>query len=549
MRVSGFPSIHLLLLVILVSWASSSLAQDQDHLSFIQCLKLYSSPLFPISTNLYNPEDASYSSVLSASIRNLRFNESYTPKPRLIITATHESHVQAAILCGKSHGLEMRIRSGGHDYEGSSYVSFVPFFVLDLFNFRSIDVNIKEESAWVQSGATVGELYYAIANKSKVHGFPAGMCPTIGVGGHFSGGGFGNMMRKYGLSVDNIIDAKLVDAQGRILERESMGEDLFWAITGGGAASFGVVLAYKIKLVPVPQNVTVFQVEKTGEDNITESVHRWLEIADGFDRDVFFTMILDVANRGVENKNKTIRATFMGFFLGDSERLITLMNETFPELGLLNQDCHQVSWIESVVYWGNFSINNGTSTEVLLNRTPPELYHSKMKSDYLQRSIPKEGLKLIFKKMVELEAPYMFFYPYGGKMSEISPDAKPFPHRAGNIANIMYGTDWTEHGFEAEYYYSGLTRKLYDFMTPFVSKFPRQAYLNFKDFDLGINHHGQNSYLQGKGYGDKYFKENYDRLVEIKSRVDPENYFKNEQSIPLRPLPEEGKLHKGISVI
>ncbi|XP_009603937.1 berberine bridge enzyme-like 8 [Nicotiana tabacum] len=549
MRVSGFPSIHLLLVVILVSLATSSLAQDQDHLSFIQCLKLYSDSLFPISTNLYNPEDASYSSVLSASIRNLRFNESYTPKPHLIITATHESHVQAAILCGKSHGVEMRIRSGGHDHEGSSYVSLVPFFVLDLLNFRSIDMNIDKETAWVQSGATVGELYYAIANKSKVHGFPAGMCPTIGVGGHFSGGGFGNMMRKYGLSVDNIIDAKLVDAQGRILERESMGEDLFWAITGGGAASFGVVLAYKIKLVPVPQNVTVFQVEKTGEDNITESVHRWLEIADGFDRDVFFNMILNVANRGVENKNKTIRATFMGFFLGDSEKLITLMNETFPELELQNQDCHQVSWIESVVYWGNFSINNGTSTAVLLNRTPPELYHSKMKSDYLQRSIPKEGLKLIFKKMVELEAPYMFFYPYGGKMSEISPDEKPFPHRAGNIANIMYGTDWTEHGFEAEYYYSGLTRKLYDFMTPFVSKFPRQAYLNFKDFDLGINHHGKNSYLQGKGYGDKYFKENYDRLVEIKSRVDPENYFKNEQSIPVRPLQEEGKLQKGISVI
>ncbi|XP_060175577.1 berberine bridge enzyme-like 8 [Lycium barbarum] len=540
-------NLHLLVVVFLVSWASSSSAQD--HLSFIQCLKLYSDPLFPISTNLYNPEDASYSSVLRASIRNLRFNESSTPKPRLIITATHESQVQAAILCGKNHGLEMRTRSGGHDYEGSSYVSYVPFFILDLLNFRTIDVNIKEETAWVQAGATLGELYYAIANKSNVHGFPAGMCPTVGVGGHFSGGGFGNMMRKYGLSVDNIIDAKIVDVQGRILGRESMGEDLFWAITGGSAASFGLVLAYKIKLVPVPKNVTVFQVAKTGEDNITESVHRWLEIADGFDRDVFLHMILDVANRGEVNKNKTIRAKYIGFFLGDSQRLISLMNETFPELGLQKQDCQEVSWIESVVYWGNFSINNGTSAEVLLNRTPSELYHSKMKSDYLQRSIPKEGLKLIFKKMVELEAPYMFFFHYGGKMSEISPDAKPFPHRAGNIANIMYGTDWIEYGFEADEYYSGLTRKLYDFMTPFVSKFPRQAYFNFKDFDLGVNHHGEHSYLQGKGYGCKYFKENYDRLVEIKSRVDPDNYFKNEQSIPVRPFPEEGKLKEGVSVI
>ncbi|PHT28741.1 hypothetical protein CQW23_31668 [Capsicum baccatum] len=522
MKVSGFPSIHLLLLLLLVFhvswWVSSSSPQD-DHLSFIQCLKLNSDTHFPISTHLYNPEDASYSSVLEASIRNLRFNESFTPKPRLIIAAAHESHVQAAILCGKKHSLEMRIRSGGHDYEGSSYVSYVPFFILDLLNLRSIEVNINEGTAWVQAGATLGELYYAIANKSKVHGFPAGMCPTVGVGGHFGGGGFGNMMRKYGLSIDNIIDASIVDVHGRILGREFMGEDLFWAITGGSAASFGVVLAYKIKLVPVPQNVTVFQLAKTGEDNILESVHRYLEIADGFDRDLFLHMILDVANRGddQEKKNKTIRAKYLGFFLGGSERLISLMNVSFPELGLKKK---------------------------IARRTPSKLYHSKMKSDYLQKSIPKEGLKLIFKRMVALEAPYMFFFHYGGKMSEIPPKAKPFPHRAGNIANIMYGTDWIEQGFEADEYYSDLTRKLHDSMTPFVSKLPRQAYLNFKDFDLGVNYHGVNSYLQGKGYGDKYFKENFDRLVDIKSRVDPENYFKNEQSIPVPPFPKEGKLNK-----
>ncbi|KAF3623857.1 hypothetical protein FXO37_31647 [Capsicum annuum] len=461
---------------------------------------------FPISTHLYNPEDASYSSVLEASIRNLRFNEFYTPKPRLIIAATHESHVQAAILCGKKHSLEMRIR--------------IPFFIPDLLNLRSIEVNIKEGTAWVQAGATLGELYYEIAYKSKVHGFPAGMCPTVGVGGHFGGGGFGNMMRKYGLSIDNIIDASIVDVHGCILGREFMGEDLFWAITGD---------------------------TKTGEDNILESVHRYLEIADGFDRDLFLHMILDVPNRGddQEKKNKTIRAKYLGFFLGGSERLISLMNVSFPELGLKKEDSQEVSWIESVLYWGNFSINdNITSTQVLLNRTPSKLYHSKMKSDYLQKSIPKEGLKLIFKRMVALEAPYMFFFPYGGKMSEIPPKAKPFPHRAGNIANIMYGTDWIEHGFEADEYYSDLTRKLHDSMTPFVSKLPRQAYLNFKDFDLGVNYHGVNSYLQGKGYGDKYFKENFDRLVDIKSRVDPENYFKNEQSIPVPPFPKEGKLNK-----
>ncbi|MCI27625.1 reticuline oxidase-like protein, partial [Trifolium medium] len=128
--------------------------------------------------------------------------------------------------------------------------------------------------------ATVGEVYYKIAEKSKVHAFPAGVCPTVGVGGHFSGGGYGNMMRKFGLSVDNILDAKIVDVDGRVLDRVSMGEDVFWAIRGGGGASFGVIVSWKIKLVSVPEIVTVFRVEKTLEQGGGEIVHQWQYVAD-----------------------------------------------------------------------------------------------------------------------------------------------------------------------------------------------------------------------------------------------------------------------------
>ncbi|KAI6706089.1 hypothetical protein NL676_009051 [Syzygium grande] len=64
-----------------------------------------------------------------------------------------------------------------------------PFIIIDLRNMRSVKVNVEKGSAWVESGATIGELYYAISQKSKVLGFPASSCPTVGVGGHVSGAG------------------------------------------------------------------------------------------------------------------------------------------------------------------------------------------------------------------------------------------------------------------------------------------------------------------------------------------------------------------------
>ncbi|XVF86095.1 hypothetical protein PTKIN_Ptkin18bG0013600 [Pterospermum kingtungense] len=204
------------------------------------------------------------------------------------------------------------------------------------------------------------------------------------------------------------------------------------------------------------------------------------------------------------------------------------MNESFPELGVQKKDCMEMKWVESVLFWINSP--NVSATDVLLQRIPNSETFLKRKFDYVQQPIPKEGLEDIWKVMLEADNVGMNWNPYGGKMSEISATATPFPHRAGNIFKIQYSSNWENPGITDNLL--KMTRKLYEAMTPYVSNNPRQSFLNYRDIDIGIN---LNATLeQGKVYGSKYFKDNFDRLVDVKTRFDSHNFFTYEQSIPTR---------------
>jgi len=497
--------------------------QSPNIEQFLVCLSKYSNS--KIHEAIYTPKNASYTSILNLHIHNKRFKAQSTPKPLAIITARSESHVQATVTCAKSSGIQIRIRSGGHDYEALSYVSDVPYVILDMFPLESIDIDIKSGTAWVQTGATLGQLYYQIANKSNVHAFPSGVCFSLGTGGHFSGGGYGNLMRKYGLSVDNIIDARLVNADGVVLDRKSMGEDLFWAIRGGGGASFGVILAWRIKLVPVPPQVTVFNVKKSVKEDATDVAYQWQLVATKLDTDLFIRVQPDVVNG-------TVIVSFIGQFLGSIKRLVPLVNKAFPELGLKESDCTEMPWVNSTLFW--YGMPKGTPLTALLPTSQePSTVYSKGKSDYVKTPIPKTALKQIWDLMTQYNNIWMQWNPYGGRMEEISSFATPFPHRKGNLFLIQYMFVWTEDGAVANDRYMNYSRSFYEFMTPFVSRSPREAFLNYRDIEIGAKHPSNSTSLKDASiYGSKFFKENFDRLVRIKTMVDPSNFYTYEQSIP-----------------
>ncbi|KAM7524806.1 hypothetical protein LguiA_014708 [Lonicera macranthoides] len=499
------------------------------HNDFLQCFSSYSQNFTSISSLIYTPNNSSYRTIFLSSAQNPRTFASASTSPLAIITPSYESQIREIIHCSKLHGIEIRVRSGGHDYEGLSYVSKSPFIIVDLRNLRSITVNTENNTAWVQAGATLGELYYSIAEKSRTLGFPAGVCPTVGVGGHISGGGLGTMSRKHGLAIDHIIDARIIDVNGQILNRESMGEDLFWAIRGGGSASFGVILAWKLNLVSIPQIVTVFNVTRTSEQNVTKLVHRWQYIAPRVDENLFIRLYVSSANSS-ENGNKIIVVSFVSLFLGGIETLLPIMQESFPELGLLREDCTEMSWIESALYMAQFP--RGSPLSVLRNRTLQDRISFKGKSDFVKEPISEKGLEGIWERLYEqVGSSALHFTPYGGRMSEISESELPFPHRSGNIYMIHYAVLWREEGPETQNLLSWI-RRLYNYMGRYVSRSPRAAYMNYKDLDLGVNNKGNTSYTQASIWGTKYYKNNFNRLVRVKTKVDPANFFRNEQSIP-----------------
>ncbi|KAF9596009.1 hypothetical protein IFM89_006936 [Coptis chinensis] len=217
-----------------------------------------------------------YHRFLYLPMQNLIYSKETFLKPSTIILPQSKEQLANAILCCRRGSWTIRLRSGGHSFEGLSHIADTPFVIIDMMNLNQVSIDLDSKTAWIESGATLGEMYYAISQASISLSFPAGWCPTVGIGGHFSGGGFGLMTRKYGLAADNVVDALLVSSNGLVLDRKMMGEDVFWALRGGGGGAWGAVYAWKIQLLAIPEIVTAFKFERNGTKyELSRLLHKW----------------------------------------------------------------------------------------------------------------------------------------------------------------------------------------------------------------------------------------------------------------------------------
>jgi len=178
----------------------------------------------------------------------LVFEGSFDRRPTAIIRPTDAADVARVVNLARENGLELAVRSGGHSYAGHG--TSEGGLVLDLRDIRALDIDVERRTAWAGAGLTAGEYTVAAGEHGLATGF--GDTATVGIGGITLGGGVGYLSRKYGLTIDDLLAAELVTADGRILHVDAASHpDLFWAIRGGGG-NFGVVTRFQYRLHELP---------------------------------------------------------------------------------------------------------------------------------------------------------------------------------------------------------------------------------------------------------------------------------------------------------
>lgn len=172
-------------------------------------------------------------------------------RPAAIIRPTNDQEVARVVGLARESGAELAIRSGGHSFAGHSVSE--GGIVLDLSAMRDLQIDLEARTAWAEAGLTAGEYTEAASAYGLATGF--GDTGSVGIGGITLGGGTGFLSRKYGLTIDDLLAADIVTADGQILRVDADNHpDLFWALRGGGG-NFGVVTRFKFRLHEVDQIV------------------------------------------------------------------------------------------------------------------------------------------------------------------------------------------------------------------------------------------------------------------------------------------------------
>ncbi len=198
-----------------------------------------------VSGRVITPDDSDYDSTRAVK------SGVVDRRPGAIVRVANADDVARVVTFARDAGVELAVRSGGHSAAG--HCTTDGGIVIDLRDMKNLEIDAAARTAWAEAGLTAGEVTTALATQGLAIGF--GDTGSVGIGGITLGGGVGYLVRKHGMTIDSLLAAEIVTADGELLHVDADSHaDLFWAIRGGGG-NFGVATRFLYRLHELEQVV------------------------------------------------------------------------------------------------------------------------------------------------------------------------------------------------------------------------------------------------------------------------------------------------------
>jgi FAD/FMN-containing dehydrogenase len=417
-------------------------------------------------------------------------------RPALIVQCVQADDVPPVIRFARKNGLELSIRGAGHNIAGNALCD--NGVTIDFSRMKNVRVDAGKRRAYVEPGATLANLDEAV----QAHGLatPVGINSTTGIAGLTLGGGFGWLTRKYGMTIDNLVSVDMITADGKkIRAGENENGDLFWAIRGGGG-NFGVVTQFEFQLFPLGPEIVagliVFPFNQAKQiltkyrqfvNSAPEELNVWVVLRKA--------PPLPFLPETVHGKEVVVLPIFYSGAVAEAEKLIAPLRAFGTALGEHIGAQPYVQWQKAF--------------DPLLTPGARNYWKSHNFTE-----LADGALNSIIEFAGKLPSPQceIFIGLIAGAPNRIAPDAMAYGQRDARFVLNVHGR-WNEATDDQKCI--GWARDFFNVSAPYASA---GAYVNFMTEEEGDR--------VAAAYGS-----NYERLVQVKRRYDPENVFHFNQNI------------------
>jgi FAD/FMN-containing dehydrogenase len=422
-------------------------------------------------------------------------NGSIDKRPGLIARRVDAGDLIAALEFARDHGLDVAVRGGGHSVPGFGTVD--NGLVIDLSPIRNVRVDPDARQAHVGGGATLGEVDHA------THAFglatPAGVVSTTGVGGLTLGGGQGYLTRKYGLSIDNLVSADVVLADGSFVRAsDDENADLIWALRGG-SGNFGIVTSFTFRLHPVSTVVAGPMLWPLAQ--ATEAMRFYRDFLPSAPDDLSGLWAFITVPPGPPFPEELHLQKMCGIVWCWAGAADDDAGEALAPARALSPVLDGVTELPYPVLQTAF---DELYTAGLQNYWRADFFHD----------IPDEAIERHVEYAAELPTPLsgMNLFPIDGAAGRVGPTETAWSFRDVHWSQVIYGTDPEPSSFES---LRSWTIEYSEAVHPYSMG---GGYINF------MSDEGQEG-VRGS------YRENYDRLAGLKRKFDPDNLFHVNQNI------------------